>query len=218
MDYYKEKPTNKAEHHKFGIYSIKQREREKSLSTAAKAANLQLTITNNNCAASDISFGTLNDNSFGTATKIKDRVRNISQKVDTMKINDNTDAGPFARVESDGLHRDEKKKSTANRKKTLNHQYDDTDDSNKLCNEEKTKTQGDTLNEIKAMRRRHPRLVNTLYVNLFSFFSFYHPDFYIFSCVFFYLDQIAMIQRQYQVNIIHVRVHCHFDRKRRRQH
>lgn len=236
MEYYKERPTNKAEYHKFGIYSIKQRDREKSISTVSRNTNLQLTITNNNCAATDFSYGTLNDNSFGKAIKIKDRVQNISQKVDTMKINDTTDAGPFAKDENDESSREEKK--TGNRKKSTNHQYVDIDDSNKMCNEDKVKTQGDTLNEIKAMRRRHPRLVNTLYANLFWFILYFFLLFFFFLSVFtiqilillmlflisfdffflFYSDQAAMIQRLLRVNTIHALVRCHFDRKRRRQH
>lgn len=173
-EFYRGKINNKAERNNYGIYSIKKREVTKSLSTTTSKSAFT-TGTNNLCGTS---YGEiLTNNSCGQTLKLKDRVRNISQKVDTMKLNDST---PTSSTNRDYVQRDENKNTTSgtltvcsNRKLIDDNVSNSNDNTIHLCNNvEKTgQTQGDTLNQIKAMRRRHSRLATnetpatTLYVH-----------------------------------------------------
>lgn len=97
--------------------------------------------------------------------KLRDRVQNISQKVDTMKLNDSngTTKTLLGITNRDNLHQDENKNKTVGsgtvgvctRRKIAA----DIDNNNDTFDKATTsQTQGDTLNQIKAMRRRHTRM------------------------------------------------------------
>lgn len=114
------------------------------------------------------------ENGNGQTTKLRDRVQNISQKVDTMKLNDtNGTTKVVASISNrDFLHRDENKNTTttttpiavnsvgvSTRRKIAATAADiDNNNDNFDKSTVANPTQGDTLNQIKAMRRRHTRL------------------------------------------------------------
>lgn len=181
LEFYKGSPTNKAVPSEFGIYSIKQRELNKTAQANLLAST---TTTMTTAAAAKSPSGTTayddiimeNTNSVQTL-KLKDRVRNISQKVDSIKLNDGKVASNANRK---CLQRDENKNTTltalptstttttigkklmypsiANNNNNINNNNNDEVDSNQMCNNKLEKsggqTQGDTLNQIKAMRRQ----------------------------------------------------------------
>lgn len=148
VEFYKGCPYNKAPPYEYGIYSIKQREMFKS--------------TNGN------------------------GVQNISQKVDTMKLNDSHATAAVAAAKTlpvsvsitnrEFLHRDENKNTTTlpcsltvgvstRRKVIAPATAADIDNNNDHFDKNATvasPTQGDTLNQIKAMRRRHTRMAANL--------------------------------------------------------
>lgn len=116
-------------------------------------------------------------NSLDLPLKLKDRVQNISQKVDTMKLNDSHAAAvaktlpvSVSITNREFLHRDENKNTTtlpcsltvgvSTRRKVITPTTADIDNNNDNFDKNVTAnpTQGDTLNQIKAMRRRHTRM------------------------------------------------------------
>lgn len=186
LDFYKGAPSNKAAPSEFGIYSIKQRELAKTsqasllASTTTTATTATMTTKNpiSTTAYDDIIME--NTNSVQTL-KLKDRVRNISQKVDSIKLNDSKMASNATRR---CLLRDENKNTTLTALPTStttttvigkkltypsiannNNNNIDEVDSNQMCNNKLEKsggqTQGDTLNQIKAMRRQRQSRLTT---------------------------------------------------------
>ncbi|XP_055318667.1 tyrosine-protein phosphatase cdc-14 isoform X2 [Sitodiplosis mosellana] len=158
VEFYKGKPFGKAEPHIYGIYSIKQREL-KSTNGNGLQINTTTTITTK-------------ENANGQTTKLRDRVQNISQKVDTMKLNDsNGTTKVTAILTRDFPHRDENKNTTtmmatttvsgvgvSTRRKVATTAADIDNNNDNFDKTAANPTQGDTLNKIKAMRRRHTRL------------------------------------------------------------
>lgn len=119
------------------------------------------------------------ENTNGQTTKLRDRVQNISQKVDTMKLNDSNGTTKVVATISNRefLHRDENKNTTtltaamttphsvgvATRRKLAAATTADIDNNNDHFDKTAVSpTQGDTLNQIKAMRRRHTRLTSNI--------------------------------------------------------
>lgn len=109
---------------------------------------------------------TFTENANGQ-TKLRDRVQNISQKVDTMKLNDSLGTTKSVPTISnfDFLHRDENRNTTtasnagvSTRRVAAPIVVDIDNNNDNFDKNTTTPTQGDTLNQIKAMRRRHTRL------------------------------------------------------------
>lgn len=107
------------------------------------------------------------ENANSQIAKIRDRVQNISQKVDTMKLNDSHGTAKSVATLSNRefLHRDENKNATTlsnvgtSTRRKVAPTAADIDNNNDNSDKSATNpTQGDTLNQIKAMRRRHTRL------------------------------------------------------------
>lgn len=101
--------------------------------------------------------------------KLRDRVQNISQKVDTMKLNDsNGTAKLTATTAAIFAHRDENSFGMCTRRRVIlaaqaaaaaaDAAAADADNNNAVV---VSPTQGDTLNQIKAMRRRNLRIPTT---------------------------------------------------------
>lgn len=120
----------------------------KSRSTESSASNVQQQKYGNN---------------MPIATKIRDRVRNISNKVDSMNINDNhlntsqlvaLDNVDNARLDDD---EDRNKNKPTIQDEMLELETDDRDD-DMYC-EKNDQTQGDTLNQIKALRCKSTAVV-----------------------------------------------------------
>lgn len=169
---------------KYGIYSIKQRA-DSERSTCRRHCDALSNSDGDNVVVGN---NTITNNVF------KDRVRKISQKVDTMKLNDdsNEDNELFRRTpiqirtSSNGQSADNKfyaidsannttNTSTTNSLKTPNTISSSAKatatasakeitsfqiDSQQVDNLDGNQTQGDKLNQIKALRRRHSRSVN----------------------------------------------------------
>lgn len=107
------------------------------------------------------------ENSSGQTLKLRDRVQNISQKVDTMKLNDTNGS---TKPVSNFSHRDENKNNIAiggttsgtvgvcTRRKMAAAAADIDNNNDNFDKTSINPTQGDTLNKIKAMRRRHTRM------------------------------------------------------------
>lgn len=150
MEYYKNKPFVSC--HEFGVYSFKRRE-------LAKAATSEYSV--HGTKGVDTHSAGLSE---GVAkniqpSKLKDRVQNISHKVDTMNINDNGNCNSVNRHSVDSLNNtvlDDTKYKCKNPVSTQQKQLE-VDCEDGLPYGEKDQTQGDTLNQIKAMRRRHSR-------------------------------------------------------------
>lgn len=130
----------------------------------------------------------ISENGNGQITKIRDRVQNISQKVDTMKLNDSNGTTKVVAAISNRVdfpHRDENKNTTtttitttsssggngntttttttssigvSTRRKVAATAADIDNNNDNFDKSVANPTQGDTLNQIKAMRRRHTRL------------------------------------------------------------
>lgn len=125
------------------------------------------------------------ENANGQTTKLRDRVQNISQKVDTMKLNDSNGTTKVVASIRDYPHRDENKNTTtmmmtttttataaaaaastlpsnsvgvSTRRKIAATAADIDNNNDNFDKSAANPTQGDTLNQIKAMRRRHTRL------------------------------------------------------------
>lgn len=206
---YKGHPYNKAPPYEYGIYSIKQRELRSSngnsLQNVSKGKNLQpnsfrihiliITKINRNTQYLNLYVCGFLENANSQTAKLRDRVQNISQKVDTMKLNDSHGTAksvPATISNREFVHRDENKNTTTlssvggistRRKVTPTAADIDNNNDNHADKSATNPTQGDTLNQIKAMRRRHTRLatnvspVTGLYVfhsvstlNLFSLY------------------------------------------------
>lgn len=197
VEFYKGKAFGRAEPHLYGIYSIKQRELKSTNGNSVQTTN---TITKGNLMRImnqknkkkslhiqfSQSFLTHNqfrirlfnvENANGQTTKLRDRVQNISQKVDTMKLNDtNGTTKVVASISTrDFPHRDENKNATittkmtamttagnnvgvSTRRKVAATAADIDNNNDNFDKSAANPTQGDTLNQIKAMRRRHTRL------------------------------------------------------------
>lgn len=128
------------------------------------------------------------ENANSQIAKIRDRVQNISQKVDTMKLNDSHGTAKSVATLSNRefLHSDENKNATTlsnmvgtSTRRKVAPTAADIDNNNDNSDKSATNpTQGDTLNQIKAMRRRHTRLstnispVSGLYVFHSSIFLY----------------------------------------------
>lgn len=175
---YKGKPFAKAEPYQYGIYSIKQRELHKT-SNGNGGKFLLIFIWKKSSAIMNHTFYLSIENTNGQTqtTKLRDRVQNISQKVDTMKLNDSNGTTKTVATIShrEFLHRDENKNTTptaaasataitvnsvgVSTRRKLAATAADIDNNNDNFDKTVTNpTQGDTLNQIKAMRRRHTRL------------------------------------------------------------
>lgn len=108
------------------------------------------------------------ENANSQTAKLRDRVQNISQKVDTMKLNDShgTAKAVPALSNREFVQRDENKNTTTlsavggiSTRRKVTPTAADIDNNNGNGDKSTTNpTQGDTLNQIKAMRRRHTRL------------------------------------------------------------
>lgn len=186
LEYYKRTGSNKAPPCEYGIYSIKQRELNKSSTINVK------TVSN-----ATQTYDEVNDNETNIKSmKLKERVRKISQKVDSIKLNDNNKTTPstitattMATRNRNQCQRDENKNtvkpvtiksSTITTSKVIypstSLTNDNNNNQNNIINNDKNdvlmrkleknsgQTQGDTLNQIKAMRRqRQTRLSQNVY-------------------------------------------------------
>lgn len=137
--------------HKYAIYSIKHREDSE-----------RQTCRNSN--------GNANAVSDRPDAVMRDRVKRISQKVDTMKLSDETSSHSDSNMNTTPINAN----SDTVDGKELDDENENTKNNNvpptvamarppaKVGNscERAAQTQGDKLNEIKAMRRRHSRSVN----------------------------------------------------------
>lgn len=187
VEYYKGCPYNKAPPCEYGIYSIKQREMFKSPN-----GNGVQNVPKGKQAHHDLCPATPSisrhfqcvhstENTNIQIAKLKDRVQNISQKVDTMKLNDSHAAATktlpvsVSITNREFLHRDENKNTAATlpcsltvgvatRRKVIAPTPADIDNNNDNFDKSAANptTQGDTLNQIKAMRRRHTRMATNM--------------------------------------------------------
>lgn len=190
IEFYKGCPYNKAPPYEYGIYSIKQREMFKStngngVQNVPKGKHTIVALFSQwvkyNAMPIKTDEHNLNftENTNIQIAKLKDRVQNISQKVDTMKLNDSHAAATktlpvsVSITNREFLHRDENKNTAAaatlpcsltvgvsTRRKVIAPTPADIDNNNDHFDKNVTNptTQGDKLNQIKAMRRRHTRM------------------------------------------------------------
>lgn len=180
-EFYKGCPYNRAPPYQYGIYSIKQREMFKSsngngVQNVPKGKHTISKTTNEMNHEFNVHLN-FTENTNIQIAKLKDRVQNISQKVDTMKLNDSHAAATktlpvsVSITNREFLHRDENKNTTSTlpcsltvgvstRRKVIAPTPADIDNNNDNFDKNVTNptTQGDTLNQIKAMRRRHTRM------------------------------------------------------------
>lgn len=133
LDHHKKTPSTPNVMHKYGIYSIKRRDNEKSKKSLP------------NINATGIPHAT---------TRFKDRVRNISHKVDTMNINDNSLINDNMSPVDDNMNERESLDDDDNAV-NMNSAVDADDNFNFSKSD---KTQGDTLNQIKALRSKRTKL------------------------------------------------------------
>lgn len=181
LEYYRGTGSNKAPPCPYGIYSIRQRDLHK---TAAVPAIKTVSTSQ--------SYDEINDNETNSKSmKLKERVRKISQKVDSIKLNDSKSTAIGGRNQP---QRDENKNtvkpvtiksSTITTSKVIypsislnidnnqNASNDNNNNHNNLNNNNKHEmcisklgkncapTQGDTLNQIKAMRRQRQSRLST---------------------------------------------------------
>lgn len=143
LEFYKDKGTvlKKAKPHEFGIYSLKQREIERY--------NVELAALTK-CRPIENTTATTTSNNLPIMAKIKDRVRNISNKVDSMNINDhNLNTNQLVAQHDE---EDKNKNKPAGRVEML--ELDAADGDDDMYCEKNDQTQGDTLNQIKALRRK----------------------------------------------------------------
>lgn len=104
-------------------------------------------------------------NAIAQSCKLRDRVQNISQKVDTMKLNDSNGTAKLTATIPAAVytHRDENSFGMCTRRRVILAAQAaaaaaDADNNNEVV---VSPTQGDTLNQIKAMRRRNMRIPTT---------------------------------------------------------
>lgn len=150
----------------FGIYSIRQRELSERLTRRNSVPYQSATSNSTNSAASPLAVVAVNTpvavTDSNRSSVSRDRgVRKISEKVDTLRLHDddrddrkndnavNTPTQPLS--------------TTATRQHTNNNPNKTTSlpsPGQPSSQRGGSPTQGDTLNQIKAMRRRHSRSVN----------------------------------------------------------
>lgn len=190
--------------HKFGIYSIRQREESERL-TCRQPSSVSTSSTTTAVTTAQAASAMLRDDIDSRATAVsvgterhrpilRDRVQKISQKVVTMTLSDGTttttttttvSTGAAAAaalkmatsdsdivIVDDNSDRDENKnrctidvRPVAHQQQHHHHHHSQTVQQQQqpygvVTTVASNPTQGDTLNQIKAMRRRHSRSVN----------------------------------------------------------
>lgn len=145
MQFYK--TNEKLRPQSFGIYSIKQRE----LSNECLLLKYKII----DAQTSDASSKTTN---ISPVSKLRERVRNISHKVDSMNINDNSLLKSGESISHTSL--DNETVSEVNKKNNNKDMETEMIGSDEVTDIERDNiTQGDTLNHIKALRLKHTRIL-----------------------------------------------------------
>lgn len=170
VEYYKGRAHSTAKCHEYGIYSIKQRELSKlpngnSLqSTPRGLIELKLFEYLEKIIILILNFPLAENTNGNQTTKLRDRVQNISQKVDNIKLNDSNGTSRTLPMVTHRDHDENKNKTATLGVCTRRKLAADIDNNNETSYDKASgsQTQGDTLNQIKAMRRRHTRMATNV--------------------------------------------------------